>query len=143
MRVVYHQRGPVGRSCPPVRSPPAHEYGHHVENLIGVLERGRDGETGPQSAAVRVELMADCLAGMWARGAVDTGFIEELTDQDIAEGLDAAAAIGDDRIQEKAQGRTNPEAWTHGSAEQRQRWFMKGNRSQGGTGCDTFSTPTV
>jgi predicted metalloprotease len=121
----------------------AHEYGHHVENLIGVLERGRDGDTGPQSGAVRVELMADCLAGMWARGAVDTGFIEELTDQDIADGLDAAAAVGDDRIQEKVQGRANPEAWTHGSAEQRQRWFLNGYRSTGQTGCDTFATPTV
>ena len=121
----------------------AHEYGHHVENLMGLLERGRDGVTGPQSGGVRVELMADCLAGMWARGAVDTGYIEELTEADIRDGLDAAAAIGDDRIQEKAQGQVTPESWTHGSAEQRQRWFLNGYRSASLGGCDTFSAPTV
>jgi hypothetical protein len=121
----------------------AHEYGHHVENLTGVLERGRDGTTGPQSSAVRIELMADCLAGMWARGAVATGVIEELTDDDIRDGLDAASAIGDDRIQEQAQGQVNPESWTHGSSEQRQRWFLTGYRSDALAGCDTFAAGTV
>jgi uncharacterized protein len=121
----------------------AHEYGHHVENLTGVLERGRDGETGPQSAAVRVELQADCLAGMWARGAVDTGFIEELTDQDIQDGLDAASAIGDDRIQQQVRGQVSPESFTHGSSEQRQKWFLTGYRSTQLSGCDTFAVRTV
>ena len=121
----------------------AHEYGHHVENLRGVLEKSRDGTTGPQSSAVRVELMADCLAGMWARGAVATGFIEELTQQDIDDGLNAASAIGDDRIQEQAQGQVNPESWTHGSSEQRQRWFLNGYRSDNLAGCDTFAARTV
>ena len=121
----------------------AHEYGHHVENLQGVLERSRDGETGPQSAAVRVELQADCLAGMWAKGAVDTGFIEELTDADIADGLNAASSIGDNRIQEQTQGQVNPERWTHGSSEQRQKWFLNGYRSDTITGCDTFAVPEV
>ncbi len=123
----------------------AHEYGHHVENLLGVLERARAGgaDTGPQSSAVRVELMADCLAGMWAKGAVATGYIEELTDADIADGLDAAAAIGDDRIQETAQGRVTPESWTHGSAEQRQRWFLAGYRGANRAACDTFAAPQV
>ncbi len=121
----------------------AHEYGHHVENLTGVLERGRDGETGPQSAAVRVELMADCLAGMWARGAVATGFIEELTEDDIDDGLDAASSIGDDRIQRQAQGEVNPEAFTHGSSEQRRNWFLTGYRSDDLSGCDTFAAEQV
>jgi predicted metalloprotease len=121
----------------------AHEYGHHIQNLTGVLERSQDGSTGPQSSAVRVELMADCLAGRWARGAVDTGFIEELTEDDIAQGLDAAAAVGDDRIQEKVQGRVDPESWTHGAAEQRQRWFLAGYRATGQAGCDTFSASSL
>ncbi len=121
----------------------AHEYGHHVENLRGVLDRARSRETGPQSPAVRVELQADCLAGMWARGAVETGFIEELTDADIRDGLNAAAAIGDDRIQEQAQGQVSPESWTHGSSEQRQRWFLTGYRSTEAFPCDTFAVRTV
>ena len=121
----------------------AHEYGHHVENLLGVLERSQDGSTGPTSSAVRIELMADCMAGRWARDAVATGFIEELTDDDIARGLDAAAAVGDDRIQEKVQGRVDPESWTHGSAEQRQRWFLTGYRTEDLAGCDTFSATSM
>jgi predicted metalloprotease len=86
----------------------AHEYAHHVQNLQGTLERARSTATGPESEGVRVELQADCLSGMWAKGAVDTGFIEELTEADIRDGLDSAAAIGDDRIQERSQGRVDP-----------------------------------
>jgi predicted metalloprotease len=121
----------------------AHEYGHHVENLTGVLQRSQSRETGPQSPGVRVELMADCLAGMWAAGAVDTGFIEELTEEDIRDGLDAAAAVGDDRIQQAAQGRVDPESFTHGSAEARQRWFKNGYQTNDLAACDTFRAPSV
>ena len=108
----------------------AHEYGHHIQNLTGVLRRAQDRDTGPQSNAVRVELQADCYAGVWVRNAVSTGLIEEITRADLQDGLSAAAAVGDDRIQEKAQGSVNPEAWTHGSAEQRQSWFVRGLRGR-------------
>ncbi|MEA2973869.1 MAG: uncharacterized protein QOG82_2327 [Actinomycetota bacterium] len=120
-----------------------HEYGHHIENIRGVLSRAGGEQTGPQSPGVRLELQADCLAGMWAKGAVDTGFIAELTEQDVADGLDAAASIGDDRIQEKVQGQVSPEKFTHGSSEQRQKWFLNGYRTSDIKGCDTFGVATV
>ena len=114
----------------------AHEYGHHVQNLLGFLEQGRD--TGAEGGAVRTELQADCYAGVWGGNAVDTGFLQPLTDEQIAQALDAAMVIGDDRIQEQTQGQVNPETWTHGSAEQRQHWFSVGLQAKAADGCNTF-----
>ena len=116
----------------------AHEYGHHIQNQMGTLARAQDGRTGAASDAVRVELQADCYAGLWVGNALDTGFIEDLTRQDVTQALDAAASVGDDRIQERTQGRVTPESWTHGSAEQRQSWFVRGIEGSGPQSCDTF-----
>ena len=115
----------------------AHEYGHHIQNLLGFLEQGRD--TGAGGGAVRVELQADCLAGAWGANAVETGFLEPLTREQIAQALNAASVIGDDRIQEQTQGQVNPETWTHGSSEQRQEWFSNGLDAGSIDGCDTFN----
>ena len=117
----------------------AHEYGHHVQDQLGVLDAIRGDTQGPESKGVRSELQADCYAGVWAAHAVDTGLIEQLTQQDINQGLDAAAAIGDDRIQERTQGQVNQETWTHGSSEQRRRWFSRGYENGKPAACDTFS----
>ena len=121
----------------------AHEYGHHVQNLTGADQRAQSlGAQGEQSGSVRLELQADCYAGVWAANAADSGFLT-FDETDVVEGLSAAAAVGDDRIQERSAGRVDPESWTHGSAEQRQEWFTTGLQTGDPSECDTFSVPTV
>jgi predicted metalloprotease len=117
----------------------AHEYGHHVQDQLGVLDKIGGDRQGPESLSVRSELQADCYAGVWAAHAVEGGLVEQLTQADINDGLDAAAAIGDDRIQQQTRGQVNPETWTHGSSEQRRRWFSQGYQQGRPAVCDTFS----
>ncbi len=118
----------------------AHEFGHHVQNLLGVsADVNRQSQEDPQSAnelSVRVELQADCLAGVWGHAAQQEGLLEP---GDVEEGLTAAAAVGDDRLQKQAGREVNQESWTHGSSEQRMSWFRKGFADGDPSACDTFA----
>jgi predicted metalloprotease len=120
----------------------AHEVGHHVQNLTGQMERVQTRE-GADSDAVRLELQADCLAGMWAghAAAADDAdrIITQINDDDIARAIDAAETVGDDYIQSRTQGTVTPETWTHGSSEQRREWFRRGFDAQDLAACDTFA----
>jgi predicted metalloprotease len=121
----------------------AHEIGHHVQKLLGIMDqvetaRQRMGQTQGNALQVRVELQADCFAGVWANKAQEMKNIVEPGDIDDA--LRAASAIGDDRIQRQTQGYVVPDSFTHGSSEQRVRWFKRGYQSGDLNQCDTFNT---
>jgi uncharacterized protein len=123
----------------------AHEVGHHVQKLTGTFQqmeasRGRDSRAESNRTSVRMELQADCYAGVWGHHA---GTMNQLDPGDIAEALNAATAIGDDRLQRETQGRVVPESFTHGSSEQRVRWFKRGMDSGNPKDCDTFSTSSL
>lgn len=118
----------------------AHEFGHHVQNVLGINERvRREQQRQPDEAnqlSVRLELQADCLAGVWANSAYEDDLLES---GDLEEGLEAAAAVGDDRIQHQAGRRVDPHSFTHGTSEQRASWFKKGFERGQPDSCDTFS----
>jgi predicted metalloprotease len=118
----------------------AHELGHHVQNITGITaqvqEAIAEGVERPNVLSIALELQADCLAGVWGHSTYERGMLER---GDIQEGLRAAAAVGDDRIQARTTGRIDPETWTHGSSEQRREWFVRGFESGDPDDCDTFS----
>ncbi len=117
----------------------AHEIGHHVQNELGLMDSVRNQqERNPSQEnqlSVNLELQADCFAGIWANSLKDQNVFEQ---GEITEAIDAAEAVGDDRIQQKVNGQVNPESWTHGSSEQRVEWFNKGFNSGDFNQCDTF-----
>ncbi|MEO8204096.1 MAG: neutral zinc metallopeptidase [Betaproteobacteria bacterium] len=121
----------------------AHEVGHHVQKLTGTFERNQSQgakSAGANGSAVRMELQADCYAGVWGHHA---GAMNQLDPGDAAEALGAATAIGDDRLQKQTQGRVVPESFTHGTSEQRVRWFKRGLDSGKPKDCDTFAAGTL
>ena len=124
----------------------AHEYGHHVQHIAGIMEANPNNGSGPDSNGVRLELQADCFAGAWVGDMTEqvdengVPFMEPPTQQQIADAINAAQTVGDDHIQKESGGVVNPESWTHGSSEQRQRWFETGYRG-GVEACETFGIP--
>lgn len=118
----------------------AHEIGHHVQKLLGLNDRVPRGSEGATSASVRLELQADCFAGIWANSTSQRDILEK---GDIEQGLRAAAAVGDDRLQKQSTGTVSPESWTHGSSEERSRWFRRGYESGRIEDCDTFAAKSL
>lgn len=125
----------------------AHEYGHHIQNELGTMTNIDRRGTGPESDGVRLELQADCYAGMWVGSAATTEdpdrpgvtFLQPPTQAELADAFSAAQAVGDDHIQAQSGGGINPDTWTHGSSEQRQKWFTTGYEQGTLTACDTFA----
>ncbi|MBO0844317.1 MAG: neutral zinc metallopeptidase [Nocardioides sp.] len=126
----------------------AHEFGHHIQDLLGTMNKVKT-QQGPNSDSVRLELQADCYAGMWAHNATTTEdsqgnvLIQDLTQQDVQDAIAAAKSVGDDTIQRITQGNVDSELWTHGSSAARVRWFTTGYENGTLDACDTFSVPTV
>lgn len=127
----------------------AHEFGHHIQDILGTISNAQGDPQGASSGSVRVELQADCYAGIWMKNASTTKdpatgqpFLKQLSQKDLNDALSAASSVGDDRIQKAATGRTNPESWTHGSSEQRQKWLSIGYQSGDINKCDTFAVST-
>jgi uncharacterized protein len=118
----------------------AHEIGHHVQNILGTDDRVRGDRSGADSASVRLELQADCYAGVWAASTHERNLLEA---GDIDEALGAAAAIGDDRLQKRSGGAVHPETFTHGTSAQRSKWFKRGFEQATMKACDTFGTPVL
>lgn len=127
----------------------AHEYGHHIQNILGVLGAAQQDPQGASSGAVRTELQADCFAGIWVRYATQTTdsqgntFMKQITDADIRSALSAAAAVGDDHIQEMSGRRVRPDTFTHGTSAQRQKWFYTGYSTGDLNRCDTFNASSL
>ncbi|WP_426595435.1 KPN_02809 family neutral zinc metallopeptidase [Cellulomonas sp. McL0617] len=128
----------------------AHEYGHHIQQLTGVMDKAKRQGTGADSDSVRTELQADCYAGMWVGDATetidpDTGkpFLDPITQEQLQNALGAASAVGDDHIQKQSGGQVNPDAFTHGTSAQRERWFTTGYENGTLDACDTFSASTL
>lgn len=119
----------------------AHEYGHHIQNLMGTMDRRGGRERGADSDAVRIELQADCYAGVWAFRA--NRQFNMLESGDVESGLQAASAVGDDTLQKQSQGYAVPDSFTHGSSAQRVRWFQRGMAGGDMAACDTFSAGTL
>ncbi|HEY0697522.1 MAG TPA: neutral zinc metallopeptidase [Micromonospora sp.] len=150
-RVLADQLGASGEFAQPYVL--AHEYGHHVQDVLGTeAQMRRQQQRDPDNAnrlSVMLELQADCYAGAWAKNATGTTdasgqkIFTSITDQDIQEGLDTAASIGDDTIQKKSGARVDESKFTHGTSEQRQRWFRQGYDSGDPTTCDTFNSPNL